>query len=204
MDPKPWNDKYDTPNYVYTKDVNQFVVEFVKDLDPGTAIDLAGGEGRNAVWMAEQGWVVENIDFAENALKKYRLLAEERGVAERCIATCQSALEFTSQLAPVDLAVVAYLHIYSHQFEAAMANAVAALKPGGQLFGVWHALDNLKSEHAHGPQNADVLPSVESLTALCGRLGLEVLTCENRDGKVRTEAGPMPSVTVVLFARKPL
>ena len=131
MDPKPWNDKYDTPNYVYTKDVNQFVVEFVKDLAPGTAIDLAGGEGRNAVWMAEQGWVVENIDFAENALKKYHLLAEERGVADRCISTCQSALEFTSQLAPVDLAVVAYLHIYSHQFEVAMANAVAALKPGG-------------------------------------------------------------------------
>ena len=204
MDPKPWNDKYNTPNYVYTKDVNQFVVEFVKDLTPGTAIDLAGGEGRNAVWLAEQGWTVENIDFAENALKKYHLLAEERGVAERCISTCQSALEFASQLAPVDLAVVAYLHIYSHQFEVATANAVAALKPGGQLFGVWHALDNLKSEHAHGPQNPDVLPSVESLTALCGRLGLEVFTCENRDGKVRTDAGPMPSVTVVLFARKPL
>ena len=100
------------------------------------------------------------------------------------------------------------LLISSLAFGAAAQDALEqcrqALKPGGQLFGVWHALDNLKSEHAHGPQNPDVLPSVESLTALCGRLGLEVITCENRDGKVRTDAGPMPSVTVVLFARKPL
>jgi SAM-dependent methyltransferase len=198
MDPTAWIKKYDTPNYVYTKDVNQFVVEFVGPMQPGKAIDLAGGEGRNAVWLAQQGWQVENIDFARNALDKYLALAAERGVSEHCLATCASALEFSSQLAPVDLVLVAYLHIYSHQFEAAMANAVACLKPGGTLVGVWHALDNLQSEHPHGPQNPDVLPSVESLTALCARLGIEIETLENRDGKVRTDNGPMPSVTVVL------
>jgi SAM-dependent methyltransferase len=202
MDPTAWIKKYDTPDYVYTKDVNAFVVEFLTDVKPGTAIDLAGGEGRNAVWLAQQGWRVENIDFAQNALDKFMVLAEERGVAERCVATCASALEFTSQLAPVDLALVAYLHIYSHQFEVAMANAVAALKPGGILFGVWHALENIQ-HNSHGPQNPDTLPSVESLTALAHRLGLQIQVCENRDGKVRTTDGPKPSVTVVLLARKP-
>lgn len=202
MDPTAWIKKYDTPDYVYTKDVNQFVVEFVSKLEPGKAIDLAGGEGRNAVWLAEQGWQVENIDFAQNALDKYLALAEERGVSDRCIATCASALDFASSLAPVDLVLVAYLHIYSHQFEVAMQNACAALKPGGVLVGVWHALQNLDGGHAHGPQNPDVLPSTDSLTALCERLNLQVEVCENRDGKVRTQNGPMPSVTVVLQARK--
>ena len=203
MDPTAWIKKYDTPNYVYTKDVNQFVVELIGPMQAGTAIDVAGGEGRNAVWLAEQGWQVENIDFAQNALEKYLLLAAEReqttpGTAARCIATCASALDFKSQLAPVDLALVAYLHIYSHQFEVAMKNVVAALKPGGTIVGIWHALDNLKSPHPHGPQNPDVLPSVESLKALCGRLGIQIELLENRDGKVRTDNGPMPSVTVVL------
>jgi SAM-dependent methyltransferase len=203
MDPTSWIKKYDTEEYVYTKDVNQFVVEFCAGLKPGTAIDVAGGEGRNAVWLAEKGWLVEDIDFAANALDKARKFAEERGVSDRLLTTCQSALEFEAQLAPVDLAVVAYLHIYSHQFAQAMARTVAALKPGGHLFGVWHALENLQF-NSHGPQNPDSLPSVDSLKRLCLDLGLEVLTLENRDGKVRTAEGPKPSVTVVLFARKPV
>ena len=203
MDPTAWIKKYDTEEYVYTKDVNKFVVEFCQGLKPGKAIDVAGGEGRNSVWLAQQGWQVENIDFAQNALDKSVLLAKEVGVEDRLVTTCQSALEFTAQTAPVDLAVVAYLHIYSHQFAQAMERTVAALKPGGHLMGVWHALENIQ-HNSHGPQNPDTLPSVESLTALCKQLGLRVLTLENRDGKVRTSDGPKPSVTVVLFAEKPL
>ena len=202
MDPTSWIRKYETDAYVYTKDVNQFVVELTSDLTPGTAIDLAGGEGRNTVWLAQQGWRVENIDFAQNALDKCKLLAAERGVADLVSTTCASALEFESQLAPVDLAVVAYLHIYSNQFAVAMRNAVSALKPGGTLMGVWHALENIQ-HNSHGPQNPDTLPSVESLTALCLDLGLQVQLCENRDGLVRTDEGPRPSVTVILLATKP-
>ena len=203
MDNSSWVKKYDTDAFVYTKDVNQFVVEFAAALKPGLAIDVAGGEGRNAVWLAEQGWTVEVIDFAPNALAKARVLAEERGVAARVLTTEASALDFAAQLAPVDLAVVAYLHIYSHQFAVAMEQTVAALKPGGYLIGVWHALENLQ-HNSHGPQNPDSLPSVGSLRALCDQLGLKVLTLENRDGKVRTDEGPKPSVTVVLLAQKPL
>jgi len=202
MDNTSWVKKYDTDDFVYTKDVNQFVVEFCGGLPVGTAIDVAGGEGRNAVWLAEQGWTVEVIDFAPNALEKAKKLAAERGVAERVLVTEASALAFTSQLAPVDLAVVAYLHIYSHQFAEAMARTVAAVKPGGHVFGVWHALENLQ-HNSHGPQNPDALPSVASLAKLCAELGLEVLTLENRDGLVRTDEGKKPSVTVVLLARKP-
>ena len=203
MDPTSWIRKYQTDAYVYTKDVNQFVVELTGNLKQGKAIDLAGGEGRNAVWLAEQGWQVENIDFAQNALDKCNLLAAERGVAELVSTTCASALDFTSQLAPVDLVVVAYLHIYSHQFAVAIQNAVAALKPGGTLMGVWHALENIQ-HNSHGPQNPDTLPSVESLTELCDSLGLRVQVCENRDGFVRTDEGPKPSVTVILLATKPI
>jgi SAM-dependent methyltransferase len=203
MDPTSWIKKYETERYVYTKDVNQFVVELTEGLTPGTAIDLAGGEGRNAVWLAEKGWQVENIDFAPNALDKCALLAKERGVDAKVFTTCASALDFTSRLAPVDLVVVAYLHIYSHQFAVAMQNAVAALKPGGTLMGVWHALENIQ-HNSHGPQNPDTLPSVESLTELSHRLGLSVQVCENRDGFVRTDEGPKPSVTVILLATKPI
>ena len=58
MDNTSWVKKYDTDAFVYTKDVNQFVVELCGPLAPGKAIDVAGGEGRNGVWLAEQGWQV--------------------------------------------------------------------------------------------------------------------------------------------------
>lgn len=203
MDPTSWIKKYETDAYVYTKDVNQFVVELTGELKPGTAIDLAGGEGRNAVWLAERGWRVENIDFAQNALDKCNRLVAEREVSGSVVTTCASALEFESRLAPVDLVVVAYLHIYSNQFAVAMQNAVNALKPGGTLMGVWHALENIQ-HNSHGPQNPDTLPSVNSLTKLCGDLGMRIEICENRDGFVRTDDGPKPSVTVILLATKPI
>jgi ubiquinone/menaquinone biosynthesis C-methylase UbiE len=203
VDNTSWVKKYDTEAFVYTKNVNQFVVELCGPLAVGTAIDVAGGEGRNAVWLAEQGWRVEVIDFAPNALAKAQALAAERGVADLVVTNEASALDFTSKFAPVDLAVVAYLHIYSHQLVQALRQTVAVLKPGGHLMGVWHALENL-NHNSHGPQNPDSLPSVESLQALCAEVGLKVLTLENRDGFVRTDEGPKPSVTVVLLAQKPL
>ena len=202
MDNTAWVKKYDTADYVYTKDVNQFVVEFCEDLPAGLAIDVAGGEGRNAVWLAKHGWTVEVIDFAPNALAKAAQLASDNQVSDRIVTTEASALDFESQLGSADLVVMAYLHIYSHQFAQAFSHAVTVLKPGGHLMGVWHALENLE-HNSHGPQNPDTLPSVGSLTQLCLENNLQILTLENRDGKVRTDDGPKPSVTVVLFAQKP-
>jgi hypothetical protein len=51
------------------------------DLAPGPAIDLAAGEGRNAIWLAEQGWDATAVDFSEVAIGKAREIAERRGVA---------------------------------------------------------------------------------------------------------------------------
>src|SRR5680860_1021428 len=52
----------------------------VADLPPGRALDLAAGEGRNAIWLAERGWQVDALDFSEVALSKARQISERRGV----------------------------------------------------------------------------------------------------------------------------
>jgi hypothetical protein len=63
MDPNHWNDRYATDDYVWKADPNVFLVEEVVGLPVGPALDLACGEGRNAVWLAEQGWTVTGVDF---------------------------------------------------------------------------------------------------------------------------------------------
>ena len=201
MDKAFWDSKYSVDEYIYTKDVNRFVKESLSDLAPGKMIDLAGGEGRNAVFFAEHGWQVENIDLSPVGLVKCRRLAEEKNVSDLVFTTNASALDFESTLAPVDLGVVAYLQIPQADLGVAISRLVERIKPGGVFFGVWHALENLKDGFG-GPQNPEVLPSESSMKTLLSSLPLEIQFVTNRDGQVQTKEGLKPSITLTAMATR--
>ena len=195
MDKAFWDSKYSVDEYIYTKEVNRFVKESLSDLKPAKMIDLAGGEGRNTVFFAEKGWQAENIDLSSVGLEKCQRLAAERGVSDKVVTTNASALDFQSKLAPVDLGVCAYLQIPQPELEIAITRLIDNILPGGVFFGVWHALENLK-EGFGGPQNPEVLPSTQSMTALLSKLPLEISFVTNRDGQVQTREGLKPSITL--------
>jgi hypothetical protein len=65
MDASHWNERYATAEYVWKADPNVFLVAETEGLPPGRALDLACGEGRNAVWLAEQGWDATGVDFSD-------------------------------------------------------------------------------------------------------------------------------------------
>lgn len=205
MDSNTWDQKYSIEEFIYTKVENRFVVELCKDLD-GTnkrAIDLAGGEGRNSVWLAKRGWQVENIDFSQVALDKYLQFAKEEGVEENSLATCADGLTFVPKLTPVDLAVIAYLQIPENDLATAIQRLSAHVVPGGILMGVWHSRDNIEGGFG-GPRDPQVLPNVETMTQALAGTGLEIEVLENRDGQIQTREGLKPSVTLVLLAKRPL
>jgi SAM-dependent methyltransferase len=201
MDKAFWDSKYSTDEYVYTKDVNRFVKESLSDFAPGKMIDLAGGEGRNTVFFAENGWQAENIDLSSVGLEKCQRLAAERGVSDKVFTTHASALDFESKLAPVDLGVCAYLQIPQPELEIAITRLIDNILPGGVFFGVWHALENLKDGFG-GPQDPAVLPSTESMTKLLSSLPLEISFVKNRDGQVQTKEGLKPSITLTAMATR--
>ena len=58
MDLNDWNRRYEGSELFWSAEPNVFLVEEVRDLPPGRALDLACGEGRNAVWLARLGWQV--------------------------------------------------------------------------------------------------------------------------------------------------
>jgi 2-polyprenyl-3-methyl-5-hydroxy-6-metoxy-1,4-benzoquinol methylase len=70
VDRHQWDERYSGDDLVWTSTPNQFLVSEVVDLPPGRAVDLACGEGRNAVWLAEQGWEVTGVDFSAVGLAK--------------------------------------------------------------------------------------------------------------------------------------
>ncbi len=204
MDSKYWDDKYSTQEFIYTKVVNRFVAELCGDLEVSgykRAIELAGGEGRNAVWLAKQGWHVENVDFSQKALDKYLILAQEEGVAELCSATCADALKFEPLVSPVELAVIGYLQIPEAQLEVATRRIAGYVADGGHLMGVWHSRDNLVGGFG-GPRDPDVLPNVETITKALEGTGLTIQILENREGQIQTKEGLKPSTTLVLLAKR--
>jgi 2-polyprenyl-3-methyl-5-hydroxy-6-metoxy-1,4-benzoquinol methylase len=76
-----WESRYGRPEFIFGKEPNYFL-ESCKPLLPksGKALAIADGEGRNGVWLAEQGLDVVSLDFSESAQVKAATLAKERGV----------------------------------------------------------------------------------------------------------------------------
>lgn len=204
MDSNYWDEKYSVDEFIYTKVVNRFVAELCGDLEVSgnrRAIELAGGEGRNAVWLAKQGWQVENIDFSQKALDKYLAFAKEEGVAELCSANCADALEFEPLASPVELGIIAYLQIPEVELELAVRRLASHVAESGYLMGVWHSRVNLAGGFG-GPRDPDVLPNVGTITKALEGTGLEIQVLENREGQIQTKEGLKPSTTLVLLAKR--
>jgi SAM-dependent methyltransferase len=76
-----WETRFSVPNYVFGKEPNYFLAKCKPLLPPsGLALSIADGEGRNSIWLAEQGLDVHAIEFSPTAQNKACALARERGV----------------------------------------------------------------------------------------------------------------------------
>ena len=197
-----WNEKFAaTDELVYTKTVNRFVKQYCEDLTKGKMIDLAGGEGRNAIFFAEKGWQVENIDISSLGLTKFLKFADERGVSEKVFANCADATGFESVLTPVDLGVVAYLQLEVNDLADALDCLIENIRKGGVLFGVWHSRANLGSDYS-GQQNPDLLADIDEISEIMADQPVEIEVLENLEGQIQTKDGLKPSITLVLKAKK--
>jgi SAM-dependent methyltransferase len=79
-DRRQWDQVYSGRNYVFGKAPSEFLKDHINRLPVGKALDIAMGEGRNAVYLAEKGFQVDGVDLSEVALKKGRRLARENHV----------------------------------------------------------------------------------------------------------------------------
>ena len=80
LDQKRWDQKYQGEEFAYGKKPNAFLKIHLGSLKKGVALDLASGEGRNAVFLARAGWKMDAVDISPVGLRKARKLAKEAGV----------------------------------------------------------------------------------------------------------------------------
>lgn len=149
MDSSGWDKRYRATDRLWSAEPNVFVADRLGALDPGVGLDLASGEGRNAIWLAERGWDMTAVDFSE--------VAVERG----CEHTADVEFVVADVLAwepdrKYGLVLIAYLQIVADQLATLVRRAVTWLRPGGELFMVGHDRSNI--EHGvGGPQYPEVL-----------------------------------------------
>ena len=185
MDADAWDERYAASELVWSATPNQFVAAECADLPPGTAVDLAAGEGRNAIWLAGLGWQVTAVDFSQVALDKGRRLAAEALDDPARVTWVRGDATTWQPGEPVDLVVVAYLQLPADQRRAAVRAGLTALRPGGTLLLVAHDSTNL-TEGTGGPQDASVLMTAEDVLADLEGLDHRVV----RAGRVAREVAP--------------
>ncbi|GCD91261.1 bifunctional 2-polyprenyl-6-hydroxyphenol methylase/3-demethylubiquinol 3-O-methyltransferase UbiG [Nocardioides sp. LS1] len=168
MDAEAWDERYAAAELVWSVTPNQFVAAELADLPPGRAVDLAAGEGRNAIWLARRGWSVTAVDFAQVGLDKGRRLAEEADVTW----VCADATTWRGE--GYDLAVVAYLQLPAAERREAVRRAFEALRPGGTFLLVAHDSTNL-AEGTGGPQDPAVLMTSADVLDDLGEASYELL-----------------------------
>jgi SAM-dependent methyltransferase len=181
MDARAWDERYAASDLVWSREPNRFVAAELADLPPGKAVDLAAGEGRNAIWLASRGWSVTAVDFSRVALDKGARLAAGLSPPAEVTWVCADATTWRPD-APVDLVVVAYLQVPAADRRRAVRGAVQGLGVGGTLLLVAHDSTNL-TEGTGGPQDPEVLMSAEDVVADLAGLDVEVV----RAGRVARE-----------------
>ncbi len=198
VDRKDWNQRYEGDELLWTARPNSFLVEEIGALTPGRALDLACGEGRNAVWLAEQGWQVTGVDFADVALEKARLLAEQRGVRVEWIRA--DLLEYAPPPEAFELVIVFYLQMPPEPLRPILARAAKAVTPGGTFLLVAHDSSNLTHGYG-GPRDPAALYTADDV--LPALVELKIERAEPIVRTVETDEGVRKAIDALVRARRP-
>lgn len=149
-----WDERYAEKEFVYGTMPNQFLAEQLLKLKAGSILLPCEGEGRNAVFAANNGWHVTAFDFSNEGLNKANLLAKQNGVSIDYLIGDASVINFENN--SFDVIALIYAH-----FPAAIRASIHKrmfnwLKPGGTL--VLEAFNPLQLKNTSGgPKDINML-----------------------------------------------
>jgi SAM-dependent methyltransferase len=195
MDSATWDERYGVQDFIWKTEPNQFLVAEIAEIAPGRALDLACGEGRNAVWLAEHGWQVTGVDFSPVGLAKAVRLAREHDVDVEWVEA--DVVEWDPPRATFDLVIVFYLHLPATERTRVLAHAQDALAPGGTLLVVGHDLSNLSHGYG-GPQDPTVLFTPEEVVIDLERL--RIVRADHVNRRVDTDQGSKVAIDALVRA----
>jgi SAM-dependent methyltransferase len=171
VDAQHWDERYrDTP--ALWGGPNAILEPLLAALAPGRAVDLACGDGRHTAWLAARGWRAHGVDFSAEAIAQARARTADRSSSPDTSGACSAGgatyevadVRNWRPAAPVDLVLIAYLHLPAEERAILLRSALDWLAPNGRLTLLAHAEENL-AYGVGGPQDAAILPRIEELAA---------------------------------------
>ncbi|TFD78246.1 class I SAM-dependent methyltransferase [Cryobacterium fucosi] len=159
----------------------QLVQDTVAPWTPGRALDLATGDGRNAIWLAARSWSVTGLDFSAEAIAQAGEHARAAGVDVDWLVADATTWQPPERF---DLVTVMYLHLPEVQFRSLLARALGWLAPGGHLLVLGHDRANIAAG-GPGPGNPDILYTPELLSSIVGPE--RVVRCETVSRDLATD-----------------
>jgi len=126
-----WDARYAEPGWAFGTEPNDFLREQAHRIPTGRVLCLAEGEGRNAVWLAQQGHDVTAVDLSAAGLEKARRLAASRGV--QLATVCADLGTFAIEPGAWQGIVSIFAHVMPDVRRRVHAGVVAGLAPGGVL-----------------------------------------------------------------------
>ena len=162
-----WDERYRGEGFSFGTEPNAFLVSQARYLKPGLRVLVPGdGEGRNGVWLAQQGLIVDTVDASPVGVAKAQALATERGVTVN--AGAADLLDWDWPRERYDLVAVLYIHFFDGDRPRMHRAMLDALKPGGILILEGFRQEQLEFQKLHGsggPRTADMLLSKARLAA---------------------------------------
>jgi len=189
-----WDARYAEKGALWGVEPNVFLAGIVADLEPGTALDLGCGQGRNALWLASRGFTVTGLDLSPVAIAQAKAIAAEHDID----ATFES-VDLTSwdpDGRRWDLVVLTYLHLSEERRPIVHGAAERAVAPGGLLVVIAHHRDNF-GRGVGGPPIPELLFTEEQLAG--DFADLEIL----RNEKVIRTTDEGDAIDLVFVGRKP-
>lgn len=193
-----WDERYSSDEYAYGTTANDFLVQKLEYVPKGRVLCLAEGEGRNAVYLAEQGCDVIAVDSSTAGMKKAQRLAAQRNVNIQTITADLN--DFIIEDASYDAIISIFCHLPVELRLKLHKHIVSGLKPGGVLLLEAYTPEQLVYKTG-GPAIAELTMRLDELLIEFKELEIihaEQLVREVIEGKFHTGTGSV----VQLVARK--
>jgi len=175
-----WDEKYGAPGHYYGTEPNRFLREHHAVIPAGGAVlCLAEGEGRNAVFLAQQGYRVLAVDQSPVGLHKAERLATERGVEIETIVA--DLADYRIEPGRWDGIVSIWCHLPPPLRAAVYGQAVAGLRVGGAFLLEAYTPEQLRYGTG-GPKSADLMPTLAELRTELD--GLDLVHAVEREREV--------------------
>jgi len=193
-----WDERYSEEEYVYGTSPNDFLAASLPFLpSTGSVLCLAEGEGRNGVFLAENGYAVTAVDSSGTGLKKAKKLAASRGVM---ISTCVADLgEYILPANTFEAIVSIFCHLPTPVRKKLYRQIPASLKQGGIFLLEGYTPRQLEHDTG-GPPTRELLATLteiqEELTSLHFLHAVE-LEREIFEGRLHTGLGAVVQIIAI-------